>query len=283
MHNLRRSKSRRKSLSKSSKLKFEKNERWNFIINRSSQSLKCVKFRRFKQISWRFTFFLTFLKIISLCRRCFYSRIRRSICARRVKNILRRVKKMTKTRTTIMKRRTIKMTKTIKMMKTTKRKRNVKTKMKWTSKKIKISSKTNRLSRSKRRKSTRRMSRRMTSSNRVKAKRKTKKSRSKAKIMRMKNVFHSIISLTIRSMKRKTLNLRRRNVKSSIRRRRDQSVRSILVEIRVCRFVCSKRINSRSLMKTLIRLKKTIDFERKQRWLVVKTSSSSRFLIDFVW
>ncbi len=71
-----------------------------------------------------------------------------------------------------------------------------------------------------------------------------------------------------RSIKKKTLNLRRRNVKSSIRRRRNQNFRSILVEIRVCRFVCSKKINSQSLtkMKTLIHLKKnSINFERKQR------------------
>jgi hypothetical protein len=256
MFSLRRSKSRRKFESKSSKLTFEKNEKWDFIINRRSQTLKCVKFRRFKQISWWFTFLLTFLKIISLCRRCFCFRMKRSIRVRRVKNTLRRVKKKIKTATTMMKKAAMRITKTMKMMKTTKRKQSVKMKIKRTSKKIIISSRTNRLNRSKKRKSNRRMSREMTSSNRIKTKRKTKKNWSKTKVMRVKNVFHSIISLAIRSMKRKTLNLRRRNVKSSIRRHRNQNFRSILVEIRVCRFVCSKRISNQFLMKTLIRLKK---------------------------
>ncbi len=130
MFNLCRSRFRRKFESKSSKLTFEKNEKWDFIINRSNQNLKCVKFKWFKQISWRFTFLLIFLKIIFLCRRCLYFRMKRSIRVRRVKNILRRIKKMTRTTTTMMKKTTMKMTKTMTMMKMTKRKRNVKTKMK---------------------------------------------------------------------------------------------------------------------------------------------------------
>ncbi len=148
-------------------------------------------------------------------------------------------------------------------------------KMRRISKKIEISPRTNRLSR--------RMSRRTTSSNRVKAKRKTKRSRSKAKIMRIKDVSHSIISLTIRSMRKKTLSLRRLSVRSSIRRRRNQSFRSILVEIRVCHFVCSKRVNIRSLMKTLIRLKKKNDRSRAKTTLtrrqnVVVASIFNRFV-----
>ncbi len=282
MFSLRRSKSRRRFESKSSRLTFERNERWHFIINRSSQNLKCVKFKRFRQISWRFTLLLTFLKIISLCRRCLCFRVRRSIRVRRVENILRRVKKMTRTAAAMMKRTAMRMKKTMRMMRATKRRRSVKTKMRRTSKKIKISSRTNRLSRSRRRKSSRRMSREATSSSWVKAKRKTKRSRNRTKIMRMKSVSHSVISLAIRSMRRKALNLRRRSVKSSIRRRRDQNLRSILVEVRVCRFVCSKRVSSRSLMKTLIRLKKKNDRFRTKTTLtrrqnVVVVSIFNRF------
>jgi hypothetical protein len=188
-----------------------------------------------------------------------------------------------------MKKTTMKMTKTMKMMKTTKRKRNVKTKMKRISKKIKISSRTNRLSRSRRRKSSRRMSRRATSSNRIKARRKTKRNRSKAKIMRMKDVFHSIISLTFHSMKEKTFNLQRRSVRSSIRRRWNQNFCSIFVEVRVCRLIYSKRVSNRFLMKTLIRLKKKNDRSRAKTTLtrrqnVVFVSIFNRFcMIIFKW
>jgi hypothetical protein len=146
--------------------------------------------------------------------------------------------------------------------------------------------KTNHLNRSKKRKSSRQMSRRTTSSRRIKMKQKTKKNRSRAKIMRMKNVLHSIISLTSRSMKKKALFLQRRSVRSSIRRRRNQIFRSILVEVRVCRLVRLKRINSRflTMMKTLIHLKKKNDrFLTKVKTLirhsnVVVISTFNRFV-----
>ncbi len=170
-------------------------------------------------------------------------------------------------------------------MKTTKRKRNVKTKMRRFSKKIKMSMKTNHLNHSRKRKSSRRMSQKTTSSHRMKTKRKTKKNRSKTKIMRMKNVLHLIISLTSRSMKEKALNFRRRSVKSLIRRRRDQNLRSIFVEVDVYRLVRLKRINSRflTMMKTLIRLKKNDRFLTKVKTLirhlnVVVISTFNRFV-----
>jgi hypothetical protein len=72
-------------------------------------------------------------------------------------------------------------------------------------------------------------------------------------------------------MRKKALNLRRRSVKSSIRRRHNQSLRSILVEVRVYRLVRLKRVNSRflTMMRTLIRLKKKNDrFLTKMKTLI---------------
>jgi hypothetical protein len=54
---------RRKSESRLWNFIFERHARWNFIINWSNQSLKCVKFRSFKRIRWRYTRLLIFWKI----------------------------------------------------------------------------------------------------------------------------------------------------------------------------------------------------------------------------
>ncbi len=141
---------RRKFESRSWKLIFEKRVKWDFIINRSNQNLRCVKFKSFKRKEWRYTRLLIFWKIISLCRRCFCCRMRYLIRVQRVENVLCRRHVMMMKKMTMKTRRMIKMktmmTKIIKttMLKITKRKRHVEKNSSKSSKKIKMFSRKNR-------------------------------------------------------------------------------------------------------------------------------------------
>jgi hypothetical protein len=104
--------------------------------------------------------------------------------------------------------------------------------------------------------------------------------------MRMKDVSHSIIFLMSRSMKKKNaqFSTSQREIvdssssksESSFDSRRNSRLLSRLFE-KSKQSISDEDENADSFKK------KTIDLERRQRWLVVKTSSSSRFLIDFVW
>ncbi len=139
-------KCRRKIESRSWRLIFEKRAKWDFIINRSNQNLKCVKFRSFKQIRWRYIRLLIFWKIIFLCRRCFCCWMRHLIRARRVENVFCRRHAMMMRKVTMMTRRMMKMKAMMKtiMSKTTKRKRHVEENSSKSSKKIEMFSKENR-------------------------------------------------------------------------------------------------------------------------------------------
>jgi hypothetical protein len=270
MLNLRRSRSRHKFESKSSKLTFEKIEKWSFIINRSSQNLRCVNFRRFKHISWRFTLLLTFLQIISLCQRCLCFRVRRSIRVRRVEYILTRIKKMIWTTTTMMKKAA--RMKIMKMMSktTTKIRMRVKKTSTQISKTIKMISTSNHLKNLLKRKLSRRMIKKMTSSSRERMKETMKWNRRKTTSTRIAHQVAISRATSLTSKRKSLLCLLLLSVASYQSRRLIQSLRLIFDEVRdVCRKHRSKKKNDRlsTKMKTSSRCSNVVVAQNFDRFL----------------
>ncbi len=267
---------RRKFKSRSWRFIFERRAKWNLIINRSNQSLRCVKFRSFKQIRWRYTRLLIFWEIIFLCRRCFCYRMRHLIRVRRVENVFCRrhvmmMKKMTtKTRRMMkMKAMITKMMKTT-MSKTTKRKRHVEKNSSRFSKKIAVFSRKNC---STCRLILNRLAIRMTSMwNRKKA----RKTLMKKALMKKKSrqTVRSIRQANLLILKRKSIRQLRFSVASLQSLRSTRNLRSIFDEVRVVRSKHrSKKKNDRFLTK------KT---SNRRSNVVVVVQNFNRFCL-FVW